>query len=814
MNKKSFLFYYSILLYFLNPAHGLSQTMWTKTYGSSGSDQGFSVHQTTDGGYVVTGYKSYSNTDYDVWLIKTDENGDTLWTKTFGGELYEAGSSVWQTKDEGYVITGSKFSTVTDYDVWLIKTDENGDTLWTKTFGGELSETGSSVWQTKDEGYVITGSKLSPVTDYDVWLIKTDTNGDTLWTKTYGGTLSDRGLSVQQTTDEGYIIAGFTSSFGSGLEDAWLIKTDAEGDTLWTKTFGGELSELGSSVQQTLDGGYVLVSPTYSFGHGGSDIWLVKTDAYGDTLWTKTYGENLSDWGRSVEQTSDGGYIITGYTTSSWDGSDDVWLIKTDLEGNMLWTKTYGGNLSDWGRSVEQTSDGGYIITGSTISFGIGVNDVWLIKTDSLGNTTVPKSADQVLVDIGKVQNVVSNSTIIVSASEDIQTFLIGRDDHAQASMIWLEGGYPQNHYLYYGSFRIGYNNDFVRFSTLTSNDWIVYRNDPGQVSPFIVQFSMTDSLADKLKVGVKCLCKVYAWSDMASDDFLIYEYFIINTSDGPLTDVYAGFHIDGDISSAGGGSGVQAYYRDDMMSYYLSADTKGNPESISYMYDGDNPNIYGDDSGGNLVPKESLGFLGSRVLACPASKDGMPANQQSGHQWWDWNHDPQSGADWYNFMSLKQFKGDTTEFHDYRYFQTLGPWDINSRDTIRIAFALGLGEGLTGLRENLQTAYDLYWSEITSPTAVYMENTDVPEKFELKQNYPNPFNPRTTIEFAVPKTEFVTLKVFNILGQQVATLVSEKVKPGRHKFDWIASEFSSGIYYCFFKAGNYYTVKKMILIK
>jgi len=382
MRKKVLLTIASVLLLVSTTAAGPGDTLWTRTHGGSDDDYGRSVKQTSDGGYIIAGWTaSFGAGGYDVYLLKTDSSGDSLWTRTYGGSEYDYGYSVQQTSDGGYIIAGYTQSFgAGHYDAYLLKTDSSGDSLWTRTYGGSSGDYGYSVQQTSDGGYIIAGLTYSfGAGGSDVYLLKTDSAGDTLWTRTYGGSDYDYGQSVKQTSDGGYIIAGVTGSFGAGGYDVWLLKTDSAGDTLWTDTFGGSNDDYGYSVQQTSDGGYVIAGRTESFGAGGYDVYLLKTDSSGDSLWTRTYGGSENDNGYSVQETSDGGYVIAGVTGSFGAGNSDVWLLKTDSAGDTLWTRTYGGSDSDDGYSVQRTSDGGYIIAGETYSFGAGEADVYLL---------------------------------------------------------------------------------------------------------------------------------------------------------------------------------------------------------------------------------------------------------------------------------------------------------------------------------------------------------------------------------------------------------------------------------------------------
>ncbi len=369
------------ILLFALPA--FAQQTWQRTYGGTNVDGGSSVQQTTDGGYIVSGYTSSYGAGYsDVYLVKTNASGDTLWTRTYGGWFEDQGWSVQQTFDGGYIAAGYAASFGNGYQVYLVKTNASGDTLWTRTYGGALTERGFAVQQTRDSGYVVAGHTNSFGNAFQAYLVKTDASGDTLWTRTYGGTGNDGSEAVCQTSDGGYLLTGATASFGSGYQ-VFLVKTNASGDTLWTRAFGETGDEWGESVLQTTDSGFVIAGHTTSFGNSGQ-IFLIKTNPSGDTLWTKNFGGADDDYGESVQQTSDGGYFLTG--VSGYLGADaQVFLVRTNASGDSLWTRTYGGTSAEYGESGRQTSDGGYIVTGYTGSYGNG-DQVYLIKTDANGN--------------------------------------------------------------------------------------------------------------------------------------------------------------------------------------------------------------------------------------------------------------------------------------------------------------------------------------------------------------------------------------------------------------------------------------------
>jgi hypothetical protein len=408
MKTKNLLFALFFMIFLTETAS--PQLTFQKIIGGTGADFGTVISPTTDGGYILVGTTaSFGAGGDDIYLIRLDHNGDTLWTRTYGGSDDETGLSVKQTADGGFIISGdSKSFGANGKDVYLVKTDPLGNPVWSKLFGSSGNDYGNSVLQTSDGGYLVAGSSSDlGAGNYDAYFIRTDANGGMLWTKTYGGPLEDDGNFVQQTSDGGFVLVGTTASYGAGGYDAYVVKTNATGGVLWQKTYGGAGDDYGFSIRQTADGGYILNGATNSFGAGGFDCYLLKTDSNGVVAWSKTYGSTNTDLCNGVLQTNDGGYIFVGQSFGFGTASD-IYLVKTNDAGDTLWTKIYGGAGYEFESCILQTSDGGYLISGGEESFGTSRN-IYLVKTDSNGNSGCHQGNTTTLV----------NTVTMVAASAD-----------------------------------------------------------------------------------------------------------------------------------------------------------------------------------------------------------------------------------------------------------------------------------------------------------------------------------------------------------------------------------------------------------
>ena len=390
------------------------EVQWVKNYGGSGEDTAQSVIQTSDGGYAVLGYSNSTDGDLtgktmavnDFWLLKLDSEGELQWSKTYGGSKDDKGQSVIQTLDGGYAIVGYAMSDDGDgsnnegfHDNWILRLDGSGNILWERSFGFSGHDHSYDVIQTDDGGFFFAGfldvtqsngegnfGKGSGLTRHGVgefWGTKLDANGNLQWRRYFGGTNNDRAHGVVQADDGGYVMAGFSESDDfdisntKGSYDFWVVKVDKNGSMLWESSFGGTGIEIAYDITKTQDGGYAIVGNTFSTdtdiskNNGESDLWLIKIDDGGNLLWEKTFGGSGFEAGNGLYTTAAEGFVIAGNSkstdgdTTENNGENDLWVLKTDAEGNLLHQQSFGGSQLDFGYDILETQDGSVVLVGS-----------------------------------------------------------------------------------------------------------------------------------------------------------------------------------------------------------------------------------------------------------------------------------------------------------------------------------------------------------------------------------------------------------------------------------------------------------------
>jgi len=377
---------------------------WIKIF-DNGFEFGYYAQETSDGGFIVGGVNSSSRNDYgNIWLIKTDSAGNLIWEGFYGGE--SSCSDVQETSDKGYIITGHKNTHDKKWQYTLIKVDSNGEITWENSFGDIHHDCGAKVRELEDGGFITLGF-ADAYSDYDtqqgyIWLIKTDSNGNILWDKKFGGEGYNIGLSLDITNDNGFIITGLcNNSDETDGYDLWIIKTDGNGEIIWEKKYQNEIYDFGRiDIQKTIDGGYIIVG-NINWDSSICEIWLLKIDSNGEILWDKVFSDYAPyQEAYAVRETNDGGFIIAGITGCNGYGSDAL-IIKTDNQGEEIWVNNKELKGYQYIYSVEQTTDGGYIFTGYLYKdwpFS-DIHYLWLIKADSNGNYPTSRARNRVFTN-------------------------------------------------------------------------------------------------------------------------------------------------------------------------------------------------------------------------------------------------------------------------------------------------------------------------------------------------------------------------------------------------------------------------------
>ena len=420
----SFLFLYNCskkeLLLTTTVVPNLAEIILTRTVGGSKNDIAKSVVKTIDGGAAVLGYSQSTDGDisdktdenFDFWVLKLDAESNIEWGTTFGGTQDDRGNDIIQTNDGGFAVLG--YSTSSDVDVlenagsqdfWILKLDAQGTISWSKTFGYSGADFGTTLLQASDNSFLITG--VLDVTASggqgnsrnsqrhaggDIWAIKLSENGELLWRNYFGGSYTDTPFGVIETADKNFIIVGSSDSAdidisnNNGSYDFWVLQISPEGNLLWEKSFGGSEIDEARAITNTNDGNFLIVGDTRSANNdvsntnGAADLWVVKMSPLGDLLWEKTYGGSSFDVGRSVSQTQDNGFLISGSSRSEDNsftnqGQNDALVLKINAEGTLVWKKTIGGSEIDFLYDAVQLNNNTIIAVGETQSSNGDLNE-------------------------------------------------------------------------------------------------------------------------------------------------------------------------------------------------------------------------------------------------------------------------------------------------------------------------------------------------------------------------------------------------------------------------------------------------------
>ena len=846
--KKTFPIF-CILILFSTLFAQAPDTLWTKTYGGQYDDVAFECILTDDGGCLIGGFTQLEAENQDLHLIKTDIEGDTLWTKTYGGEFDDCAFSLFQTQDHRYIAAGIYSQSEFNSDFWLLNLSETGDTLWTRTYGGEQDETCNSVIYTWDGGYILAGSTKSfGAGDADFWLVKTNYFGDTLWTRTFGGESTDYCFDMIQSYDGGYLLTGKTISFGLIESDIWSIKTDSNGDSLWSMFYGGDEDESSNNILQTIDGGYLISGYSDSFGAGMTNFYCIKTDMNGDSLWTNYYGGTLIEVCYSSDLTSDNGYVLSGITMSYGTGPYNFWIVKTDDAGDTLWTKTVGGAGNDMSFDIKQTPDNGYLVAGSTESFGTGGSDIYVVRLE--GDSTKLYGNRKGTIYRGDY-HVVGD---IIVADEDSLIVEPG-------TRFYFDGNFDIEVYGYFSA--VGTETDSIYFLPFMQEEsWggVIFRPSmviDGEISYAYftgasigaINIYQTDPLISHCKIEYNSANwggGIYiSWASPTISECYVAGNYSGNNGGGiyctGASPIITNCLIENNYclgpGSGHGGGGVAfnhsaSGYIADCLIINNSSGYHGGGVAIN-----DNSNVlmenctisgnHADSTAGgilivdycsavikNTIIEGNTGSTGVFLVRVPDVE--ITFNDIFGNEYADIAGDSLmlEGLGSIVTFNLNYDSCDAflNIYLDPLYLTTTGDSAYHLSEN---SPCIDAGHYLTPYDpDNTLADIGKYYFDQSLRVDPSGKTTTLPDKFRLHPPRPNPFNPETTISFELPQSAYVRLIVYDDQGRVAVKLIDGEMLGGSHEVKFDASNLSSGIYFAGFSAGNYKAVRKLLLLK
>jgi hypothetical protein len=710
-------------------------------------------------------------------------------TAGFTGTLTDARLRFWLAP---YAADGDSY-TIDDVELLKIRPEPPPVTTWVTTYGGPWADDVQEVQQTAEGGFVVAGNTWSSGAGYsDFWILKLRADGTIYWQKVYGGNVWDYATSMDQTADGGYIVAGWTESFGAGAKDAWVLKLRADGSIDWQRTYGGTAQEEVSSIQRTADGGYIVAGWTESFGAGSRDAWVLKLRANGSIEWQKSYGGTAYEEGSSIQQTTDGGYILAGRTASFGAGLWDAWLLRLNPDGSVLWQKAYGSTDWDVAFLAQQTTDLGFIVSGRR---GF---DAWVCKLNPAGSVAwqnIYSGPDLDNYHDSFAQQTTDGGFIVAG-----HTFSFGAGStdawlmklRANGALSW------QKTYGGAGWDGVGWIQQTadggyiaaggtLSFGAGNSDGWVLKLDSSGNTGycPSARASHAVVSPANAQVTGTNV-------AGMATPGI---------TSPTAVTPAYASGEAQeicpaaSDLVANSGfenGTAPWKFYTDGAGTFAndVSGRASDRAARVAITAPGANVQLY--QSGLRLQPntRYRLSFWArspsGHDLSAFLHKHAAP---YTSYGLSEWTVDLTAG--WQQFTRLFQTTGFSTGVADGR---------------LRFWFA---SSGVAG-DEFFIDDVELVWVG----HAREFEKDEVPGSFVLEQNYPNPFNPLTTIRYNLPVASRVSLKMYNLLGQEVGTLVDELQEAGFKSVQWDASGVSSGVYFYRLRAGDFVQAKRMMVVR
>jgi len=785
--------------------NNIENAIWSKVIGGEASDGFTAICENSDGSLKITGYTySLGEGNSDLLIVKTDSDGNKLWSKTIGSPGWEYGNSICATNEGDYVITGYVFSDESaSKDVLILKIDSNGNILWQKEIGGSGVDVGMSVCVADDNSYVICGYTESFGSgEDDVYLIKISKNGDILWSKTFGGEQTDRSNSVIKTNDGNLALVGSTGSYGTGNMDVYFIKVNQNGTELLVNSFNDSNFDMGTSVSQTKDGGYIISGNSDYYESEPMDVYLLKLNSLGEKEWDTKFKENIFyDYGNSVKETDDGGFIICG-ASKFHESSNEIYFVKTDAKGKLEWKKLFGGISSDWGNSIIQTQDNNYVIVGNTKSFPEHDQNGWVFKISNIFpkfNFT-PKTGHAPL----KVEFIDSSFGNVIDWKWDVDGNGL-YDFYEQNPVFTFEtpGVYNPSLSCTDGTCEKKiWHEDMIK--VFNGESALLFSNNQNKVIiPPAESINLTESFT------IEAWIHPTGWGSSVNGEPVImsknaFELYMNKKSIGtrnPNSMVLALKNIDGTISKLTTSDSTFQFNQ----WQHIAATYDASTSEAHIVINGIDQAILPfsvNPSGALLNNEQDSLIIGNNQLKISKPFEGLIDEVRI----------------WKNAKTVLQIKDSFKKYLSSDESDLVGYWQFNEGNGLQVTDKTNF--------KNDGKINEVEWEQsvdITSVTSLFQDNPNnllKPNDYILYQNFPNPFNPTTIIKYGIPEQSNVKIEIFNILGQTIEVLVNAEKSSGYYEYNWNASNLPSGMYLVSIRSEgliskNIFTqVKKALLLK